>query len=94
VSRWRETITEGSRRRWIREHAPYVAYDTPGGMDRVRELVSTDDAALLEGRDPEPPPPLWGWTLEFLQKDLPPASARCLAFRHELAGEHAGTTLL
>ena len=93
-SRWAATITDESRRTWLREHIPYVAHDTPGGMDRIRELVASDDLALIEGLDAEPPPSLWGWTLQFLQDDLPPASARCLAIRHELDGEHAGTTLL
>jgi class 3 adenylate cyclase len=93
-SRWRASITDDTRRRWLREHIPYVAHDTPGGMERVRELVADEDLPLLEGLEADPAPPLWGWTLEFVQDDLPPASARCLAIRHELGGEHAGTTLL
>src|SRR5215217_7499659 len=78
-SRWHASITADTRRRWLREHIPYVAHDTPGGMDRNRELVSDEELALIDGLEAEPPPPLWGWTLEFLQDDLPPASARCLA---------------
>ena len=93
-TRWGASITDETRRRWLREYASYVAYDTPGGMDRVRELVSADDLLLIDGLEPEPPPPVWGWTLDFLQDDLPPASARCLALRHEAGGEHSGTTLL
>jgi class 3 adenylate cyclase len=94
ASRWNASITEETRVRWLREAVPYVAYDTPGGMERVRDLVSPEELHLIDGLEAEPPPPLWGWTLEFLQDDLPPASARCLAIRHELGGEHAGTTLL
>ena len=93
-SRWHASITDHTRRRWLREHIPYVAHDTPGGMERIRELVSDEELPLIDGLEAAPPPPLWGWTLEFLQEDLPPASARCLAIRHEIDARHAGTTLL
>ena len=94
TARWQSSITDETRRRWLRESLPYVAYDTPGGMERVRELVGRDELGLIADLDAERPPPLWGWTLEFLQDDLPPSAGRCLAIRHELGGEHAGTTLL
>lgn len=93
-SRWRTSITEQTRARWLRECVPYVAHDTPGGIARIRDLVGSDDAAALEELEAAAPPPLWGWTLEFLQGDLPPAKARCLAIRHEAGGAHIGTTLL
>ena len=91
---WRGSITEETRRRWVGEHAPHVAHDTPGGIDRIRELVFAEDRELLEGLAPVVPPPLWGWTIDFLQDDLPAASARCLAIRHESGGELVGTSLL
>jgi class 3 adenylate cyclase len=93
-SRWRATITEETRRRWLRECSPYVANDTPGGMAGLRELVAREDVPLLEALEAAEPPPLWGWTLEFLEGDLPAASARCLAIRHERGGSHIGTALL
>jgi class 3 adenylate cyclase len=95
ATRWRVSITAETRRRWFRDHAGKVASDTPGGIERVRQLVSEDDVSLLDGVEAVEPPPLWGWTLQFFEEDTEgAASARCLAIRHERDGRHLGTTLL
>lgn len=91
---WRGSITTESRERWLADSARYVAIDTVGGVERMRELVAPEDRRLLNGLEPAVPPPLWGWTIQFLQDDLPAASARCLAIRHESDGAHIGTSLL
>lgn len=92
---WRESITEESRQRWLRQDAAYVAHDTPGGVARLRELVHPDDLELLDGVEACPPPPLWGWTIDLVQEEgLAPASARCLAVRHETPDGVLGTSLV
>ena len=94
-TRWRESITAEARRTWLRSHAGKVAFDTPGGMEQIREYVLEEDRDVVEGIEPEEPPPVWGWTIDFFSEDLvDTASARCLAFRHERDGRHIGTTLL
>ena len=93
--RWRTSITEESRRRWLRQSAPYVAHDTPGGVAGLRELVHADDRGLLDGLAACAPPPLWGWTIDVVQEEgVAPATARCLAVRHETPEGLLGTSLV
>ena len=91
---WAQSITSDARKHWLERAGPYLAHDTPGGVEALKELVHADDRELLERVKPVMPPPLWGWTIEFLQDDLPPATARCLSIRHETVDGVIGTSLL
>jgi class 3 adenylate cyclase len=72
-----------------------MAYDTPGGVDALRELVDTEYQPLLDEIEPEPAPRMWASHFHFLQGELPPIRVNYLATRsYDSQGECRGTLFL
>jgi class 3 adenylate cyclase len=91
---WWNCVTPESRQRWILRNGGYIAHDTPGGVDRMRELAAPEDIALIDQIEPQEPPPAWASTADFIQGDLPPAPSRCITIRHEVDGRLVGTSFI
>jgi class 3 adenylate cyclase len=91
ASPWRAAVTDESAARVFRQNAPYVAHDTPGGLDTLAEMLGPDVASALEGIEPRPTPAFWSFELDLLQPDLPPARVWCHCARlHDEHGEYFG----
>ena len=74
---------------------PYMAYDTPGGVDALRERIGPSRAPSLEGIEPREPPLVAHWRFRYLRGGLPPASGMSAMIRfHAPDGQLVGTALL
>ncbi len=91
ASPWRAAVTDESAARVFRRNAPYVAHDTPGGIDALVEMLGSDLASVFEGIEPRPTPSFWTFELDLVQTDLPPARVWCHNARlHDEHGEYFG----
>ena len=99
---WRDTITEESEQNSFLESFPYIAYETPGGIEKILEIIAKHDRSLedwghveLEDMVPRQPPPVWGNVIEFIQPGFKPVNVRGIFIRlHSPDGEHLGTLQL
>ena len=93
---WNSSITEDSALRTMREFLPFILHDTPGGVEAVLAgLEDPDTRALVASIEPAPPPPMWSWTFDFVQGDLPEVSGYGLAFQgREPSGRLVGTIMV
>jgi class 3 adenylate cyclase len=90
--RWREASTEESRQAGLRRSLPYIIHDTPGGAERVAELLDPGEAHLLDGLGDQQPPPLWTIEIDFRQAEMPPVRVSCMHMRiHDAEGRFVGT---
>jgi class 3 adenylate cyclase len=87
---WMGTVTDATREGSMRHDLRFVAFDTPGGADALRELASPEVRSFLDGVEPVEPPPVWTYSIDFIQGSLPPVKVVATAAR--LRDEH-GTPL-
>ena len=89
---WYRTVNDASRRQLVELELPYVAWDTPGGAERVRELF-----AKVTGRPAPPieavePPPVWTAQITLTLPGQPAFPVQYIAFRiYSTGGEFLGT---
>jgi class 3 adenylate cyclase len=92
---WVSSVTDATRVKLVRTELPYIVHDTPGGADRVRELLRS-----LTGREPPPvrsaePPPMWADTIELTIEGQPTVPVQHVAARlHAPDGAFLGTALV
>jgi class 3 adenylate cyclase len=92
---WEHTLDAKDKRRWALTNFPYMAHDTPGGLDTLREIVDPEYHPALDEIEPMPAPRLWASHFHFLQGDLPPIRVNYLGTRsYDSRGECAGTLFL
>ncbi len=92
---WIETVTMETTLRWLSELLPQMAPDTPGGADRLRELVPVDLWDRVESSLAQDPSDLWASHVDFVQGDLPPSRVNCVGARaRSETGEMQGVLLL
>jgi class 3 adenylate cyclase len=99
---WLSTITEESEKTSFVESIPYIAHETPGGLEKIVEVIVESDRSLddwghidLESLVPRQPPPVWGNVFEFIQKGFEPVKVRGVYIRlHGSDGGHIGTLQL
>ena len=95
ASSWEHTLTEQDKLRWARTNFPYMAYDIPGGVDAMREMVAPEYRPLLDEIEPMPAPRLWASHFHFLQGELPPIRVNYIGTRsYNRGGDCAGTLFL
>ena len=89
---WYRTVDDESRRQLVELELPFVAWDTPGGAQRVRELFTEATglpAPLIEAVEP---PPVWTAQITLTLPGQPPFPVQYIAFRiHSVDGEFLGT---
>jgi len=96
-ARWAEpylsTVDDASRRQLIEFELPYIAHDTPGGIEAVKELYRK-----ATGRRPPPdlepaePPPIWSARITLTLPGQPAFPVQYIACRvHSADGTFAGT---
>jgi class 3 adenylate cyclase len=94
-SSWEHTLTDEDKHRWALTNFPYMAHDTPGGLDALREMIDPEYRPVLDEIEPMPAPRLWASYFHFLQGDLPPIRVNYLGTRsYGSRGECAGTLFL
>jgi class 3 adenylate cyclase len=89
---WLRTVTDGTRRRAIERELPQVAAETPGGVDTIRAMAGPEVLPLIEHVEPVAPPPVWTYSIDFVQGSLRPVKvvATAVQLRDE-GGERLGT---
>jgi len=89
---WFNTVDDDSRRQLVELELPFVAWDTPGGAERVRELYTQatgQPAPLIEAAEP---PPVWTARITLTLEGQPPFPVQYIAFRiYSTDGEFLGT---
>lgn len=89
---WYASVDDASREQLVSLELPYVAWDTPGGAQRVRELytqVTGQPAPLIETVEP---PPVWSAQITLTLPGQPPFPVQYIAFRiHAGDGAFLGT---
>ncbi len=89
---WYGTVDDASRRQLIEVELPYVAWDTPGGAKRVRELFTEVTGQGAPPIEPAEPPPLWSAQITLTLEGQPPFPVQYLAFRiYSIDGTFLGT---
>jgi class 3 adenylate cyclase len=89
---WYATVDDASRRQLVELELPFVAWDTPGGADRVRELYEAATGQPAPAIEAAEPPPLWTARITLTLPGQPPFPVQYIAFRiHARGGEFLGT---
>jgi class 3 adenylate cyclase len=89
---WARTVTDRTRDRMFAEDLPYIAADTPGGIDAQREMVDDEFRPRLDGLVPVSHPPVRTGSIDFRQGSLPPERIGMLMIRlHDSLGSFLGT---
>jgi class 3 adenylate cyclase len=89
---WYRTVDDASRRQLIEVELPYVAWDTPGGAKRVRELFTQVTGLNAPPIEPAEPPPLWSAQITLTLAGQPPFPVQYMAFRiYAIDGTFLGT---
>jgi class 3 adenylate cyclase len=82
---WWQFVSDETAQKVARELMPYIADGTPGGLAALREMADSVFEPALREIEPTPLPPLFVFTIEFRQGDLPPLPVYCTVLR--LTGE-------
>jgi len=78
-----------------RQILPYIAYDTPGGVERLRQIIGPSRAPSLDGIEPREPPLVTHYRFRYLRGNLPPAGGVTAMLRfHGPDGALVGTAML
>ena len=73
---------------------PALAGGDPRDPEQQAAVLAVAEQ-LVESAVPEPQPPVWSHTVDWVQGDLPPMTIRCNAFRlHDFDGSPAGTLVV
>lgn len=89
---WYATVDDDSRRHLIESELPYVAWDTPGGAEHVRELFTEATGVEAPPIEAVAPPPLWTARITLTLPGQPPFPVQYIALRiHALDGAFLGT---
>lgn len=106
---WSSAVTHDSAMSSGILGVPRLAHDTPGGMDRIFEILNNSiqlnpaafgaDRMQLEvalGSDAaDPPEPIWITQIEWVQKELPPRTINQISIRlFDHTGDHIGFALV
>jgi class 3 adenylate cyclase len=87
---WRRTISERTEIEHFQMQAPLMIEGTPGGRERLKEMLPELVHPWLEELKPAPLPPLWTSKIEFVQGELPPVPVRVLDVRLGTERERIG----
>src|SRR5918997_1533068 len=74
--------------RWVRAFGPFMAHDTPGGVDELLPKAGPETRKVLPEIEPAAPPPLSAHRFEFHQPGMAPTPIGALAMR--VRGEDGG----
>lgn len=89
---WRPTVDDASREQLVSHELPYIAWDTPGGAERVRELYERVTGLPAPGIEAVEPPALWSETITLTLPGQPPFPVKYIACRiYDSNGSFAGT---
>jgi class 3 adenylate cyclase len=89
---WFRTVDDASRRQLVELELPFVAWDTPGGAERVRELFAEATGQPAPPIEAVQPPPLWSAQITLTLPGQPAFPVQYIAFRiHEADGTFLGT---
>jgi hypothetical protein len=88
---WRSLVTDESAARAFALNVPYLAADTPGGVDALRQFAGDEIAPILDTLEPEPVPPLWAFDMDVVLPNGPVGRVWCYSARlHDGTGELFG----
>ena len=89
---WLSTVTDGTRRRSVARELPMVAAETPGGVEAVLAMAGPELLAMIDDLEPAVAPPVWTYSIDFVQGSLPPVKVVATAVRlRDESGERLGT---
>jgi class 3 adenylate cyclase len=90
---WLSSVDDESRRQLIELELPYIAHDTPGGIEAVRELYRrATGRPAPAGLKAVEPPPLWSARITLTLPGQPSFPVQYIAVRvHSADGAVAGT---
>ena len=89
---WYRTVDDASRRQLVELELPFVAWDTPGGAQRVRELFTEATGQPAPALDAVQPPPVWSAQITLTLPGQPAFPVQYIAFRiHDVDGTFLGT---
>lgn len=79
---WRNKVTPESFLSTLDAGLSFIAYDTPGGVEALRDKLDPELHPLLEQVEPKQAPPVWSVELELLtQPGQPPVKVHCFSMR-------------
>jgi class 3 adenylate cyclase len=89
---WYSSISDESRQQLIATELAYIAHDTPGGADRIRELFGEASGHAPPAFEAVEPPPLWSAMVELTLEGQPSFPVQYVAARlHGDDGAFLGT---
>lgn len=89
---WFSSVDDASRRQLVELELPYIAWDTPGGAERVRELFTQATGQPAPPIEAAQPPPVWSAQITLTLPGQPPFPVQYIAFRiHDADGTFLGT---
>lgn len=89
---WFSSVDDASRTQLVELELPYVAHDTPGGAERVRELFTEATGQPAPPIEAVQPPPVWSAQIRLTLPGQPPFPVQYIAFRiHDADGTFLGT---
>lgn len=77
---WASMVTAESQLNAFFNHLPFVIRETPGGRERIKEMVGAELAPYIDDMEPKELPPLRVDEMEYLQPGFPATSVRFVAF--------------
>jgi class 3 adenylate cyclase len=77
---WFSSVDDLSRTELIQSELPYIAFDTPGGAERLQEMVEAATGTPIPIRA-ERPPAMWARRIRLTLPDQPPFPVQFVATR-------------
>jgi class 3 adenylate cyclase len=92
---WYSSVDEASRTELLAKELPHIAADTPGGAERVREMVKNVTGQAAPPFETAPPPPMWARRIRLTIEGQPPFPVQFVANRVIAAdGTFVGTAFV
>jgi class 3 adenylate cyclase len=89
---WYSSVSDASRQQLIANELAYIAHDTVGGAERIRELFRAATGQAPPAFDALQPPPLWSAMIELTLEGQPSFPVQYVAARlHTEDGALLGT---
>ena len=92
---WRSLVTEDMERQWMRQFGPFLAHDTPGGVEALVEMADEHREPVLRDEvEPREAPPVFTTAFEVTQPDLAATTVSYVMVRlRDEEGELLGSVL-
>lgn len=89
---WAERVSAESRLEAARRSVPYILADSDETPEALAGRLGPELAEIVLACEPQAPPPVWSFELEFRHGELPPTQISCMNVRlHDPSGRFQGT---